>query len=359
MQIVRSKPDIDQVNSSLIKLRDEVAEDINATKEEALSLVRDLDKQVANKFAQNQSLYDKISHEVLQISTKFYKSLDEKAGKNELDDSNVYNKKVIESLDRRLTEEIKRFDEKFSQTKVQRDALTEELSTYVRKTAESLKREAAEHLRSLEDGFSQIKLVTEAQLDETGKITKTFAEDLQQELYLEIQQLDAKIDHLKQARDLQLDDTTKNIRKVIDATKQDLNAEMQRISDLCYQLRGQVSDLQRANTEASISERKFQQLLESKTDLHEVQEALNIFTSDVSRRFSNMKEDFAQIIKAHEDEMVAALKKKASVADLNGVISKFENSLNILDKRTSIANEKAQKSQEKQMNEGNTKQLSR
>lgn len=352
LQILNRKPDIDQVNGSLIKLREEVSEEIAITKEEIVGQVREIESDLTKKASQTQSLYEDINQEVRELNDQIYKTLDEKIGKKQIEDFTAYIKKTVEALQKDFAEEGKLVDEKLNQLKLQKDAQNEELSTYVKKVAEAVKREATEQIRELEGEINKVKASSDTQIEETSKITKKFAQELQQELYSELQQIEDKFNEMKTLRDSHLEDTTKNVKKSLDILKQELYAEVQRVGELYNQLRGQISDMQRSKPDTAALEAKLQQQLDNKIDLNEVQEALNTFSTDVSRKFSNMKEDFTQLIKVHEEEVLTALKKKASVADMNNALSKLESSIHNLSEKAELTSEKALKAHERQANEG-------
>ena len=357
LQILNRKPDIDQVNSSLIKLRDEVSEEINAAREDTLSQMKGFETEALRKGAQAESLYEDITQEVREINSQIRKALDEKAGKKQVEDLNAHLKKLFEGFQKETYENLKRMDEKCNLLRSQKEAQSEDLSAYIKKVSETLKREFDQEIRRIEEGVNKLKNFNDAQLEDASKFTKKIVEGLQQELYNEVQQLDQKLDQLKGVRETQMEDVNKNMRKSFDVLKQELYNEIQRLEEKNNQLRGQISEAQRSKSDFAALETKLMELLDTKTDLNEVQDALNAFSTDISRKFSNMKEDFTQLIKAHEDEVLTALKKKASMADLNGAVSKLESSLASRIERAESANEKAQKAHERQLSEGNQRNV--
>ena len=57
--------------------------------------------------------------------------------------------------------------------------------------------------------------------------------------------------------------------------------------------------------------------LELKTDLSEVQNALNACQADISNRFLEYKEDVKAMVRSHENEIFNLLSKKANLADVH------------------------------------------
>lgn len=371
LQILNRKTDVDQVNSSLVKLRDEVSEEIGLSKDDILVQMREIEGDFLKKGHQTNTLYEEISNEVSELNSQIRKVLDERNERQQVEEANEYTKKIGEALQEELYTEIQKIEDvlnqimnqvkdlqredsnnyakklaeglrselvgevqklenKINQTKGQLgQAQIEESTNYVKKVAEALQQEFYGELQRLEDGVNQAQMqANEFQSRESINHTKKVTETLQQELHGEVKKLENTISLIRsQTRDSYREESANYTKKVAEALQQEFFVEVQRLDDLYIKLREALEGTHKNKldtTQLDDLSAKFQEQLDSKTDLGEVQDALNNFSADISRKFTNMREDFNQIIKEHEDDVLTALKKKASLADLNNAIVKLD-----------------------------------
>lgn len=395
LQILNRKPDIDQVNVSLIKLRDEVSEEISALKEEILSQIKEMETEALKKATQADALYEEISLEVRELNTQIRKVLEDKGSKRGLEDTNGYVNKALQEFQNDIIEEFKRIDDKCNQISQQKDAQIKDLGNYLQRIPENLKSEVQEELQKMADVINRLKNVNGGQLEEANKLTKRIAENLQQEFHSEVGRLEDRINQLKGMRDAQADDTNKTLKKSFDSIKQELYGELQRMDDRINQLKG-MRDTQADDTNKTLKKSfdsikqelygelqqmderinqiggqlnetfqkrkvdagefeavfaRIQEQLDSKTDLSEVQEVLNSFSQEISKKFMGIKDDFTQVFKEHE-EIFTALKKKANLADLNSAIAKLESTLMNWIENFENSQQKSQRAQERQVSQG-------
>ena len=262
-QLLSQKPDISQVNHSMIQLREDISEEINALREEVLLHLKENAERYLKKASDTDQLFENISSEFTQL-------------KNQI-------KRMLEEAGRRTQ--------------------TEEQRSYF-------------------GDFDELSHIKNTQGTDAVNFQRCY-EELQQKLLSQISRIEDEIEHLKGVQDSQMEELNKIVSHQVDSLRQELHRELDNLH-LQQNLGSQGTQEDTDHRRGILM--KLQEQLESKTDLGEVQEALNILSNDITKKFALMKEDFTQLMKALEEEMFVALKKKATVADLHAAMEKIDSS---------------------------------